>query len=638
MNLLKKISFLFIIFLSFSFVYAQGSYTNQGHDLSVTTIEECNNGFFSSGSDGFLIKWDNTLTGEHYQVSNIEIKMIACHPTKDEVAVYETDGFSIYRLSVWEWEKRKQKFSVRFTDSITSLEYSAKGTYLITGTSSVDGLFFLDSNNGKPIPILNDQIGATTLTKTSKGEGTCVLYSPSGFIYYADIKTGNAKATVDCTPYLENPILFSNNVFLAGTSYDGIELINAVDGTNISTISIIESPIFVTNSNDTDLFYIEYNNLTNNYELKVVFTSKQELNYEPIIVKKFKLVNDETISVAKKIGKNIYIGCNNGQLYKLPITVETEVSILENFTKKSYDKIIDIAEYNGTFLFLTNKNILASTYSEGTSTEIAQNNGSNKIISCGDKIILWTYNDKSPVYMLNKDGNLEIIYTPSKQLHTIRYMPNQLILVEGNSIVTLLNLNNKTNEKLYTGTGIQDAIICELNNKNHLIIAKTASSNPKSSLLTMDMETKEIVPLQVKPQIIFSLCENIYSSNSKPIFYGVSNSINGNKKTTEIFTYDFAEKLYTTIYYLPDEDTSAFINIYNDSIFTNIGKSNIRSIKLSNKKEFVFPRNFALAEKLVANDDYTLVLNKDGSLSWFSNSNNYIATWFYGLDESFIEF
>lgn len=632
----KNICLGFLFLLLTTLLFSQGAFSKQGHKGNVTNIVYSNNYFYSAGSDGFVIRWNSKGEGEHYQVSSIEIKMLAVHPEKAEIAVYETDGFSVYRLSVWDWNQRKLKYSSRFTDSITSLSYSGKGNYLITGTSSVDGLFFLDSNTGKPVPILNDQISATTLVKTNNKETTCVIYSPSGSLYYADIKTGNEKANIDCTPYLENPLLFANNAFLAGHYYAGIEIVNAMDGSVLSTIETSNTPLFLSNTTDKDLHYIEYNSQTKNYELKTVFTGKSELNYEPVIVKKFKLENKNEISCATKIGNNIFIGDTKGNLYNILTKADTKVVSLSPFTSKSYNSVIDIAEHNGTFLLLTNDNILASTYTEGTSTEITKNNGFNRINSCGERIILWTYNEKESVYMLNDEGNFTEIFSPVKALHTVTYQDNKLIFIEGNSTISLYDFEKNTVEKLYNGTGIQDALLFEQNNNSYLIIAKTASSNPKSALLSMDMNTKETVPLNINAEVVFALCLNP-SEKTKTKFYGISSTFEGNKKKTEIFTYNLDSKTYSPISYWNDEDTSAFINIYKNAIYTNIGKTNIRSLNLSTKKEFVFPRTFALAEKITVNKDTTLVLNKDGSLSWFNSSNRFLGAWFYGLDGSFIE-
>ncbi|NLM00788.1 MAG: hypothetical protein GX220_04970 [Treponema sp.] len=639
----KNFTIIFFIFfvLSISNIYSQLYNSHQGHSGNITSIVQSEENFFTSGSDGFIIKWDKNGTGEHYQLSSIEIKMLVTHPTKDEIAIYETDGFSVYRLSVWKWQEKKLIFSNRFTDSITSLNYSAQGTFLIVGTSSVDGLFFLDSTTGKPIPILKEQIGVTTLTKTNKSESTAVLYSPSGFIYYADIKTGEPKANIECSSYLENPLIFSNNIYLAGSSYNGIEIINAIEGNTVATININSNIFFVTNENDKDLLFIDYNNLTSTYELKVVFMAKPELKFKPIIINKFKLENDENITYATKYNKNIIIGSDNGNLFKLNTVASNDVTILNSNTKKTYNKIIDIAEHNGTFLLLTEKNIFAANYKEGTSTEIAiNNNKSNRINSCGNKIILWTYNDKNPIYLLNEDGSFSELYFPSKSLHNVRCIDTHLLIIEGNSIISLVDLNRKTSDILYNGTGLQDALIISIDDKQKLIIAKTASSNPKSSLLTMDLETKETVSLQIKSDVVFSLCENSQNifSNTKSKFYGISSTTDRSIKKTEIFLYDLQTKTYSPISYWADEDTNAFIKIFKDNIFTNIGKTNIRSIKLSSREEFIFPRTFALAEKLVANNYTTLVLNKDGSLCWFNENNNYLSSWFLGLDETFVEY
>ena len=84
--------------------FAEASSSTQSHFSDVTNIAYLESGgessALSAGKDGFLIKWRNDGTGEHYQVSDLPIKMISRSPNGYEIAVYESDGASLNRVSV----------------------------------------------------------------------------------------------------------------------------------------------------------------------------------------------------------------------------------------------------------------------------------------------------------------------------------------------------------------------------------------------------------------------------------------------------------------------------------------------------------------------------------------------------------
>ena len=169
----KKLLIALYIFICSLSVFTQVQNSLQPHQKRVQSIVEFNDSFFTVGDDGFVIKWLPDGTGEHFQISDLEIKLIAISPNGTDIAVYETDGFSTHRISEWNWKTLTRKSAKRFTDSIVSLEYSAKGTYLMAGTSSVDGMLFLDPKNKlTPLAVVKETTGTITVAKTGENEKT----------------------------------------------------------------------------------------------------------------------------------------------------------------------------------------------------------------------------------------------------------------------------------------------------------------------------------------------------------------------------------------------------------------------------------------------------------------------------------
>ena len=169
--------------------------SNQKHEGEVKAVSASRDGsaFFTAGDDGFLIKWTDDGQGEHYQISDMSVKLCALSPDGKTVAAYETDGGLVNRVSLWDFDTLQRKYARRFSDAVTSLSFSAKGTYVIVGTASVEGAIFLRASDGRVADVLKDSTGIISYAVTSASEKTLCTYSPVGFISYYNMIDGKLK-------------------------------------------------------------------------------------------------------------------------------------------------------------------------------------------------------------------------------------------------------------------------------------------------------------------------------------------------------------------------------------------------------------------------------------------------------------
>ena len=91
---MKKIVCLFIFaFLPF-IIFSQMRTTTSGHNGEIIALlndpASKSDSFFCVGKDGFLSHWNNNQ-GNTYQLTDRQIKFAVIHPTKPEIAIYETD-------------------------------------------------------------------------------------------------------------------------------------------------------------------------------------------------------------------------------------------------------------------------------------------------------------------------------------------------------------------------------------------------------------------------------------------------------------------------------------------------------------------------------------------------------------------
>ena len=638
---LKKIFCTLLIFIIPTLmIFAQTQKSKQPHNGKVQSIVEHGENFFTAGDDGFVIKWLPDGTGEHFQISDLEIKLIAVSPNGTDIAVYETDGFSIHRISEWNWKTLTRKSAKRFTDSIVSLEYSAKGTYLMAGTSSIDGMLFLDPKTKlTPLSVVKESTGTVTVAKTGKTEKTVLMYNPEGILSYYNLTDGSKIQEFERTALLEQPTLLYNNVYLAGVKNNSINIVKATTG-ELSTTIPAKNPIIL-KSDTSDLHYVEFDEENDRFILKQVPLKKSDLQFIPVELQYFTMGDIEEISVATYSELNgLVYGTNSGALFQngLYPSSETIDITLTRVTEPAHHRISDIIFVDTNYYFITNNNIYTGKILEKETSILAENINSTNLVSLGNDLILWSANESKPVYKLvmNDDGSTDLVqlFEIDKPITSLTVSQKGIVTITGNANVYLYDFEKNTNESIYSSSGLQDAILVDDEN---IFVAKTAVTNPTSALINININTKETVPHPVKGDIMFSL-ESQEKAGTKQI-YGVSIITSNGKKTTEIFSYVPATKTYSPLLQWADEDTSAFVKVINGVIYTNIAKSGARSLNLSTKKSASLKRSASLPKDIAGNKNYIVTVNQDGSLTWYNNTTSAkLENWNFTAEEYLTSF
>ena len=622
MNTKKILSVLFLFICSVC-VFSQTQNSLQPHQKTVRSIVEFNDSFFTAGDDGFVIKWLPDGTGEHFQISDLEIKLIAVSPNGTDIAVYETDGFSIHRISEWNWKTLTRKSAKRFTDSIVSLEYSAKGTYLMAGTSSVDGMLFLDPKTKlTPLSVVKETTGTVTVARTGSTEKTVLMYNPQGTLTYYNLLNGSKVHEFECEMLLEQPTLLYNNYYLVGAKNDSIAVINATTGETSTTIPA-KNPIIL-KSQGSDLNFVEFDSENDRFILKQVPLKQSDLQFIPVELQYFTIGNIEEITSSLVSTNNeIFYGTATGAIYKNGIYPSEESLNIDvpRLTETAHNLISDVAIIDSKYYFISHNTIFIGDILQKEISVLKENVNASNIISLQEDLILWSLNDTKPVYKLhfNQDGSTEIteLFTIDKPITSLNATTEGIVTITGNAVVYFYSFEKNINEEIYSSSGLQDAILFD--NEN-LYVAKTAVTNPTSALINININTKETVPHPVKGDIMFSL-ETQEKAGTKQI-YGVSIISSNGKKTTEIFTYTPSTKSYSPLLQWADEDTSAFVKVINGVIYTNIAKSGARSLNLTTKKSAVLKRSASLPKAIVGNNTHIATINQDGSITWYNVTTN----------------
>lgn len=626
-----------LIFFCAVFSFAQSHISTQAHESAVNSLAVLSgittdeNTVFSAGQDGFIIKWTEDGLGEHYQITDLPIKMISRSPNGNDVAVYESDGASVNMVSIWNFRTLSRKCAFLFSDPVTSLNYSAKGTYVLCGTASVKGTYFLKtSSNTITSKKLKESTGPVTMAITSDSENSAAMYSPTGSLLYYNLKTNEKKAKFYTEPSLSQPVMFNNNVFFAGYKDGNIYVIQATTGNNIAKFPVGgQEPVIFSSNKNQNLYYIVNEN--RQFKLYMIQNDRNKNVIAPQLIRTFTGINSgEQIVCASLTGETIYAGTSEGNIYKFDNAIAERVDVLQAISDKMYDHILDIAPYEDSFYFLTPDSIFLSSYDTEYLTRKGSNTNKTNILPYGSNVILWSKDTRDSVQLLDfSTGSVTSIFTPENNLKSLRVYGDTLLSIEGTSTVNRYSISQGTKEQLYLGAGIQDAI---LYNETDLYIAKTNATAPAVPLLYVNTNTKETVPVNIKGRVAYSL--NFDSSVENSDIYGIIiGTDSSNRISTSVFSYNPSTKFSKHLIEEHSEDTNAISYLSYPVLYTNMGKSRIRSSNLSTKRNFEYKRSASLPVKIACNSTRLVVLNRDGSVSWYNpDMNSVLADWYLGID------
>lgn len=644
----KETFFLLIVqivqtLLATSVIFAQAHISSASHRSSVNVIKNINDemslnkSYFTAGKDGFLIRWSDNNEGAHYQISDLEIKCIAIAPNKNDIAVYETNGGLINRVSVWDWANLKRKYARRFKDSIMSLDFSARGTYLIIGTATIDGVVFLRSDTGAPINKLSDNTGVVTMIQTSATEKTAVFYCPTGSISYYNLSTGKLKQKITTENNLDQVTMFNNSMFLAGVKGSTIYVMSAVTGKTLATFSA-SKPLFLGGTKPTDsiLYYLQ-DDEKGGYTLEMLEAKSNTQVNEPKLIKEYYGPRgSKAITCGTRNSSDIILGGGDGTIYQTDMVSYGNADPLNAVTENTYEKILDVQPFGDGFCFLTEESVFHSTYEDGDVEIIAtNNNGYNSVLPYGDRVILYEKDGRVPVILTGSSG-IQELFTPKSSLQSLKLNGNNLIEMESGSTVNIFDMDTKTLKEVYNGSGLQDAIVSyeqQPNSNMSLYISKSASTPPNSTLLKIDTKTLETVPINFGGNVVFAL------NNYQNELFGISIQVDNNTKNTVVFRYNPLQKRKSTILRIADEDNGAFTYLSYPFLYTNIGKDSIRSYNILRNQNTVYKRSSSIPYKVCQNSNKTAILNNDGSVAWYTPDNQKpLAVWYYTKDGQWYEF
>jgi hypothetical protein len=267
----------------------------------------------SAGADGFLGLWspEDRAALDRRQLSPYPITAMAKRPGKPQIAVIESNGLGVYRISAWDYEKKERLFTFNSGDPLSYIGYSASGGFIMAGRNTrAASVLFIRPETGEILESPAQLSGAAVFAATGVSERSMIAYTASGSLSYWELESGEEIRRFKVPANMGSPILFSNNRFFAGIDSQGILVLNAVSGTVIARErSIRRGKLFSSPGDLSEFWCLGAGNNPVLYRLILDFEGKLEIK------DRFNLSSPAVSAAGAEY--RIVLGCSDGTLLVL---------------------------------------------------------------------------------------------------------------------------------------------------------------------------------------------------------------------------------------------------------------------------------------------------------------------------------
>jgi WD40 repeat protein len=597
-----------------------------GHRGPVNALIYQDDRILSAGEDGFFEIW-NIRTGaaeERFQVSPYRINAMVLRPGKPEICFIESDGLGLYRISVWDFRKRTNIFTLRFRDPVNYVNYSAGGGFLIVARSGRTGLVFIHPETGELLHSPQDLRGLVQFAATGRSERNMIVYLAGGVLSYWDLRSGNETGHFEVSPNISSPIIFGNNRFFAGIDSRGLVIIDAVSGNELARNSSIPRGSVLSAAEATEFICLVQNG--GSPELyRFAINSAQGL----ILRERRSLPEGLSAVTAAAIDGGAVLGSAGGGLWLV-----SQNDPPREMTTKNHDLIVEAAVSGSSLAFITGENLLGFLpldYFRLTSLdslELEQNNGYTRMSpfpDAADYFLLWQADNthlrplirraqkKAPSFTLR---NLALRFP----LRSVSVFGEKALFLDsaGNMSVLSLNTAEKTDrlDFSFSSIGSMDAAFI---NSDHVILGRSGVSG-NSPFLIINVNTGETVPLPYPS----SAGAKVYRGASGTIYAAVVDQEAGEFHTSIVRLDTAINAPPVRLVEYAGEDTLFSLAESSGSLASTLGGGGAALYSSGGIR--MFERGPGLPRKLFDGGLFFIVLDGDGTICWHdSRSGNLLA-------------
>ena len=627
----------------------------------------------SAGEDGFLGIWNREAAVDRFQLCPYSIRSFVLRPGKSEICIVESDGYSLYRVSAWNYETRKNLFTLRFRDSISFINYSAAGNFLIVARSGRTGVAYIHAETGEVLESPEELSGSVAFAETSRSEKVMICYFTSGILSYWNIESGIELQHLIVPPNIRNPVLFGNYCFFGGFDSRGLVILDAVTGAVLARDETIKNGIIFNDSpesmsqgggamNGGAIFNCLSSGTNTVYRMEINqsgrFTTLQRRSITQSL---------EISSIISAGGGSIVAGTKQGALYNVG-------SSTREMRTGTQERILDIAASSKGIAFITERGSLGhipldfinlnqdgvltfenssdilksnvspenisiisdsdSSNAAGVNTAGINSAGINASDSGGEHFLLWqTGSNRSVPVIKSFFGTSSDAAGSQISLDklSMRY-PIRSAAVMGDSILFLdttgsVYIVNRSNGNVYFTYSAAGAVEAAFIDQNTIIIGRSSIAE-NTPFMLINTATGETVPLSY-PAMIGA---RVFRGSSGAVYGAVVNQAAGNINTSivRLNTSDPSQSEKLIDY--SGEDSVFSMTESGGNLASTLGGSGAALYRTGNTGrntggrnqntvQNIIPleRSAGLPVKIVDGGRWLIVLDGEGSITWHNN-------------------
>ncbi|WP_020612323.1 WD40 repeat domain-containing protein [Sediminispirochaeta bajacaliforniensis] len=612
------------------------------HTASISSMERRMDDLLATTSEDGSVKIWNTREGflvSSIQASHLAIPKLAIHPKLPRVALVTTDGINTFRLELWDWETKEQIFSKKIEEIPLFIAFSPSGSLLIYAKTDWQSLIFLNAEKGFEEHKIKEGFGIVSAVFITASEKTLLAYTPSGTLRYFDLSTGEAKA---------NPIRTKSGLNQVQFTDDGLFLFGK-EGNTLYAVSLVNGSI-VAKQDIKGLLSISYDPDSSNMAVLSQQAAETELSIFSVIRDSGSL-RFEKRNLPIKTGRYIphiisfrdemlFSGDNEGeillhQLYsgETVVFARPRIAAIADFDFSERGMLLSLKSGEMVLiesdLFSTNGNQASFFRTKRLNAPYNAAAGA-VVLKDGSFLVFPTASAPAPLFRLDPSlgtfTRIGEVQSPVVEAGNADLEGN-IMLVEASGRVSILSPSGRKNLS-QSSFGIRSA--AKVSDTN-IIAGRSNTGTLSSSLLRIDMETGETVPVANKDILVF---RTTYNDITKSLYTLGYEERRGQLRTV-LKSHDghAFEREFTLLTYPGEDPDASFVADPNGTdLYTSLGYSGVLLLKWDGftplgRIEHI-PRRLALHKNLLFS------LNRDYSISMWSKNDGRALLTFYLFDDS----
>ena len=620
---MKKFIFLTVVF----FFYLLLPPSSFGAGAGITSIIHNGDTVITAGEDGFIVIWNTQqeTAVERFQLTPYKIKTMVKHPTRDEICIIEMGEMDTYKISAWNYKRKEKLFSINSNNPLTFVNYSAGGSFIITTGPEAQKLSLLDSVTGNIIASLDIPHGITTFGITGRNERNIFLYQSEnenfeGQLLYINSNSASTTGRFTAPADITSPLIFGNNRFMAGVTRDGLVLVDAASGNILDNMEAIKTwallypaddGFYCLNTENENLFLYRFSVDRNG---NLITRQRTPIDFSSDTISAFAY---NTTTVFASSNGELFITNQQGRTF--PFTYTNQTRVLEIGVSGS--SIAVLTENSELFFLPFHYNLLQNNQN----ITFTQKDGYTRIDALGTndgRFILWQSGNTRNLSLLISENTqntpLELnVLTGRSPLRSVSSLNNKILALDASGNVSVRSIVNdllsQSPDFTFSSLGAIDASFV---NEDYFLLCRSVSG-ANSPFIFVNYNTGETVPVPFSAQAGIMA----YTGRNSGITLAAAVERNAAWKTTSVFRVSAAAAAGAPVKILeyPGEDIYLSIAESANSLAVTVGSEGARIIRQD--ADIFFERTAGLPVKLLGNNDFFIVLDSEGNISWHDNSN-----------------